>query len=115
MGIAVTHALGDGRPPSSGYLPVALAGGLATGVLQAAVLRTPSWAVATTAAFVLGIGGQAITRAAGFGSVFEEHWTLRHAIISGLAGALDALVTAPLIARIRPENGLPILGKDGAA
>jgi hypothetical protein len=112
VGIAVTHAVGGGRPPSSGYLPVALAGGLATGVLQAAVLRTPSWAVATTAAFVLGIGGQAITRAAGFGSVFEEDWTLRHAIISGLAGAL---VTAPLIARIRPENGFPILGKDGAA
>ncbi|HEV2011225.1 MAG TPA: hypothetical protein VGS17_09395 [Candidatus Limnocylindria bacterium] len=115
-GIAVTHAMGDGLSPSSGYLPVALAGGLATGVFQAAVLRRPWWALVTAAAFVIGIvGGWSIAIAGRIGSIFEEDWVAQHAIMSSLTGVLYALFTAPLFARFPRNNGLPILGSDGAA
>ena len=116
VGIAITHGLGDGMPTSAGYLSVAFGGGIATGVLQAMLVRQPWWAVAATSAFVVGIvGGWSIAVAAGVGSIFEEDWLPQHAIMSGLTGVLYAASTAPLFTRIRPENTLPILASDGAA
>jgi hypothetical protein len=98
LGIAITHGLGDGVSAAVGYLPVALIGGIATGVLQAGALRTPLWAVATAAAFVVGIiGGHALAVELGFGSIFDEDVFPRHAIIAGLTGVLYALLTAPLL------------------
>jgi hypothetical protein len=98
LGIAITHGLGDGVSAAVGYLPVALIGGIATGVLQAGALRTPLWAVATAAAFVVGIiGGHALAVELGFGSIFDEDVFPRHAIIAGLTGVLYALLTASLL------------------
>lgn len=75
-----------------------------------------TWAVATTAAFVIGIvGGLALAVELGFGSIFSEDWAPRHAIVSGSTGVVYALFTAPLFARFPRNNGLPILGNDGAA
>ena len=104
VGMAITHALGDGVTESTGYLPVAVVGGLATGVLQAAVLRRPLWVVATAAAFVIGIArGYALAFALGFNSIFSEDATARQVIVVGLTAVLYALFTAPVFAQIRPE------------
>jgi len=116
LGIAITHGMGDGVSTTTGYLPVAVVGGLATGALQAAVLRRPLWAVATACAFVVGIaGGYALAFALGFNSIFPDDAAARAAIIVGLTGVLYALFTAPVFAQIRPEKRLPILANDGAA
>ena len=116
IGIAITHGLGDGVSTTTGYLPVAVVGGLATGALQAAVLRRPLWAVATACAFVLGIaGGHALAFALGFNSIFPDDATARAVIIVVLTAVLYALFTAPLVAQIRPEKRLSILASDGAA
>lgn len=116
VGLAITHGMGDGVSTQTGYLPVALVGGVATGVLQAAVLRQPWWVVATAGAFVIGIaGGHALAFQIGFSSQFDDDMTSRYAILLGLTAVLYALFTAPLIAQIRPEKRLPILPSDGAA
>ena len=110
-GIAVTHGLGDGLPSGAGYLPVAVGGGVALGVLQALVLRSPAWPVVTAIAFVVGIvGGHALAVELGFGSIFEEDTFPRHGIMAALTGAIYAAGTAPLFARFRRNSGLPILG-----
>lgn len=116
IGMAITHGMGDGVSPEAGYLPVAVVGGVATGVLQAAVLGRPLWAVATAVAFVIGmVGGYALGYQLGFSSIFPEDTTPRHAIMLALTGALYALFTAPLFASFPRKYGLPILGSDGAA
>jgi hypothetical protein len=116
IGIAVTHAIGDGVSADVGYVPVAIIGGLATGALQAAVLRVPLWAVATTLAFAIGIaGGHALGFALGFNSIFPDDAVARGLIILGLTATLYALFTAPLFARMSRKNGVPILGSNGAA
>ncbi|MDQ6859381.1 MAG: hypothetical protein M3Z65_10330 [Chloroflexota bacterium] len=103
-GMAVTHATGDGVSPATGYLPVAIVGGLAVGGLQAAVLREPLWAVATFVALVVGIfGGYTLAFALGFNSIFDTDATARQATIIGLTAVVYALLTAPLVARIRPK------------
>ncbi|MDP9321213.1 MAG: hypothetical protein M3P16_08980 [Chloroflexota bacterium] len=116
IGMAITHAMGDGVSTTTGYVPVAVVGGFATGVLQAAVLRRPLWAVATAGAFVIGIaGGYALAFAMGFNSIFSDDTNARYLILLGLTSVLYALFTAPLFAQIRPEERLPILASDGAA
>ncbi len=98
-GIAVTHALGDGVSPGVGYVPVALIGGAATGALQAALLRSPLWAAATTLAFVVGIvGGRAIGVALGL-RLADEDGLLGAAILSIGTGAIYAALTVPLLIR----------------
>ena len=93
-GIAVTHGLGDGLSEDVGYLPVAVGGGLATGVLQAVALRQTWWAIATCAGFVIGIaGGAPLTAALGFQDL------TRHVIMSAATGLAYAGLTAPLLLR----------------
>ncbi len=109
-GMAITHGIGDGLSPAAGYLPVAIVGGLAVGILQAAVLREPLWAIATFLALTVGIfGGYTLAFALGFNSIFDDDALARHGIMIGLSAALYALFTAPLFARIRPKDRLPIL------
>lgn len=101
-GMAITHGIGDGVSADVGYVPVAVIGGLAIGVLQALVLRMPIWGMATAAAFAIGIaGGNALAFALGFNSIFEEDAARRAVIIVGATGVLYGLFTAPLLARIR--------------
>ena len=109
-GMAITHEIGDGLSPDVGYLPVAIVGGIAVGILQAAVVRQPLWAVTTAAALTIGIfGGYTLAFAVGFNSIFDDDALARQAIMTGLSAVLYALFTAPIFARIRPESGLPIL------
>ena len=99
VGIAVTHALGDGVSLAVGYLPVALAGGAVTGALQAALLRSPIWALATTLAFVVGmVGGQALGVTLGLDKTSDDG-LLRQALISAGTGAAYAALTLPLLMR----------------
>ena len=105
VGIAVTHALGDGVSVVVGYLPVALGGGAVTGALQAAVLRSPIWALATTLGFVVGmVGGQALGVTLGLDKSPDDG-LLRQAIISAGTGAAYAALTLPLLMRtVRDET-----------
>ena len=115
-GMAITHGTGDGLSPAAGYLPVAIVAGIAVGVLQAAVLREPLWAPAAAAGLAIGIfGGYNLAYALGFNSIFDDDALARHAIMTGLSAILYALFTAPIFARIRPRNRVPILAGDGAA
>jgi len=108
--MAITHEIGDGLSPEVGYLPVAIVGGIAVGILQAAVVRQPLWAVTTAAALTIGIfGGYTLAFAVGFNSIFDDDALARQGIMTGLSAVLYALFTAPVFARIRPENRLPIL------
>lgn len=98
-GIAVTHALGDGVSAEVGYVPVALIGGAATGALQAALLRSPLWAAATTLAFVVGIvGGHALGLALAL-RLAGEDGLLGVAILSVGTGATYSALTMPLLLR----------------
>lgn len=108
-GMAITHGTGDGLSRDVGYLPVAIVGGIAVGMFQAAVLRRPVWAFATFAALAIGIfGGYTLGHALGFNSVFEDDAFARHATMTALSAVLYALFTAPIVARMagdrRPEG-----------
>ncbi len=101
-GTAITHALGDGLPQAGGYLWVALGGGLALGVFQAAVLRTPAWVPAVLLSFVIGIvGGYQLAFAIGFNSRFEQDALARQVAMNVATGVAFALLTWPILARIR--------------
>ena len=83
---------------------VAPGGGLALAAFQAAVLRTPVWVPAVVLAFWLGVvGGYQLAFAVGFNSRFEQDAFARRVAMNVATGVVFALVTWPVLARIRPS------------
>ena len=101
-GMAITHEVGDGLSPAAGYLPVAIVAGVAVGALQALVLRSPLWGLATGTALFIGIfGGYTLAFALGYNSIFEQDATVRQIFMVVLSALLYPALTAPVFARIR--------------
>lgn len=96
FGFAATHGIGDGVTTEVGYLPVALIGGAATGALQAALLRRPAWAFATTGAFLIGLLG-----APPLATVLGTTELVRQMVITGAVGVAYAALTVPLLKQAR--------------
>lgn len=100
--MAITHEVGDGLSLAAGYLPIAIVAGVAVGALQAMVLRSPLWGLATASALFIGIfGGYTLAFALGYNSIFEQDATVRRVFMVALSALLYAAFTAPVFARIR--------------
>jgi hypothetical protein len=96
LGVAVTHALGDGMPTSFGRLAVAAVGGLALGVGFAPLLRERLAFGAVIAAWVVGIvAGYAVTGALGLPATQDPGgWASEHAVVGAVAGLVWGAATA---------------------
>lgn len=88
--VAVTHALGDGLPPTWEYPPIALAGGLVMTASQWLVLRghpdRRALAVASGAAFAL-----AVILGVAAADPESADWQRAHLVAGGVAGAVVGL------------------------
>lgn len=108
LGVAFTHALGDGLPAVVDYGPIGVVGGAVMGAAQFAVLGSRSrraatrWVLASAVGLAAGIAfGLVAAEATG---VMRQTWTpavgaQQHALVSGITGLVWGAVTGAALVR----------------